>query len=40
MLTAESRKKAIRELRKSDHYILVLWDLSPKSEHPTRDFFA
>jgi hypothetical protein len=30
---------AIRTLRKGDHYLLVLWDIKPKSEHPTRDFF-
>ena len=31
--------QAIRELRKGDHYFLVLWDTTPPSEHPTRDFF-
>ena len=31
--------QAIRTLRKGDHYFLVLWDITPKSEHPTRDFF-
>jgi hypothetical protein len=31
--------EAIRVLQKGDHYILVLWDISPPSEHPTRDFF-
>jgi hypothetical protein len=30
---------AIRELRKGDHYFLVLWDIRPPTEHPTRDFF-
>ena len=27
-----------RTLRKGDHYLLVLWDSSPPSEHPIRDF--
>ena len=31
--------QAIRTLRKGDHYFLVLWDIKPMSEHPTRDFF-
>jgi hypothetical protein len=31
--------QAIRTLRKGDHYFLVLWDIKPASEHPTRDFF-
>jgi hypothetical protein len=31
--------QAIRTLRKGDHYFLVLWDITPRSEHPTRDFF-
>jgi hypothetical protein len=31
--------QAIRTLRKGDHYLLVLWDIKPRSEHPTRDFF-
>jgi hypothetical protein len=31
--------QAIRTLRKGDHYFLVLWDIKPGSEHPTRDFF-
>lgn len=30
--------QAIRTLRKGDHYFLVLWDITPGSEHPTRDF--
>jgi hypothetical protein len=30
---------AVCELRKSDHYFLVLWDTRPPTEHPTRDFF-
>ena len=30
---------AIRMLRKGDHYILVLWDVAPQSDHPMRDFF-
>ncbi len=30
--------QAIRTLRKGDHYFLVLWDIKPRSEHPTRDF--
>ena len=29
---------AIRALRRGDHYLLVLWDSSPPSEHPIRDF--
>ena len=29
---------SIRTLRRGDHYLLVLWDIKPKSEHPTRDF--
>ena len=31
--------QAVRTLRKGDHYLLVLWDIEPPSEHPTRDFF-
>jgi hypothetical protein len=31
--------EAVRELRKGDHYLLVLWDIEPPSDHPTRDFF-
>ena len=31
--------QAIRMLRRGDHYFLVLWDIKPTSEHPTRDFF-
>jgi len=31
--------QAIRTLRKGDHYLPVLWDIKPRSEHPTRDFF-
>jgi hypothetical protein len=31
--------QAIRTLRKGDHYFLVLSDIKPRSEHPTRDFF-
>jgi hypothetical protein len=31
--------EAIRALRKGDHYFLVLWDIKPRSEPPTRDFF-
>jgi hypothetical protein len=31
--------QSIRELRKGDHYVLVLWDAAPPSEHPTRDNF-
>jgi len=31
--------QAIRTLRKGDHYFLVLWDITPRSEHPTRDSF-
>jgi len=30
--------RSIRTLRKGDHYILVLWDVEPPSEHPIRDF--
>lgn len=30
---------SIRTLRKGDHYLLVLWDLEPPSDHPVRDFF-
>jgi hypothetical protein len=29
---------AIRTLRRGDHYLLVLWDLEPPSDHPLRDF--
>jgi hypothetical protein len=29
----------MRTLRKGYHYILVLWDINPPSEHPTRDSF-
>jgi hypothetical protein len=32
--------RAIRLLRRGDHYILVLWDLKSPTEHRTRDFFA
>jgi uncharacterized membrane protein YidH (DUF202 family) len=28
---------AIRTLRRGDHYILVLWDTKPPSEHPIRE---
>jgi hypothetical protein len=31
--------QAVRELRKRDHYFLVLWDIELPSDHPTRDFF-
>ena len=31
--------EAIKTLRKGDHYFLVLWDINPPSEHPTRDTF-
>jgi len=31
-------KLAIRTLRRGDHYLLVLWDSAPPSEHPIRDF--
>ena len=31
-------KLAIRTLRRGDHYLLVLWDSVPPSEHPIRDF--
>src|SRR5260370_17878982 len=31
--------EAIKILRKGDHYFLVLWDINPPSEHPTRDTF-
>ena len=31
--------EAIKKLSKEDHYILVLWRATPKSEHPQRDFF-
>jgi hypothetical protein len=31
--------EAIRALRKGDHYFLVMWDIAPPSEHPTRDTF-
>jgi hypothetical protein len=30
---------AIRTLRKGDHYLLVLWDVAPTSDHPMLDFF-
>jgi hypothetical protein len=30
---------AIRVLERGDHYILVLWDSEPSSDHPVRDFF-
>src|SRR5215467_105917 len=30
---------AIQTLRKGDHYVLVLWDVAPQSDHPMRDFF-
>ena len=30
---------SVRDLRKGDHYVLVLLDLEPTSEHPTRDSF-
>jgi hypothetical protein len=29
--------QSVRELRKGDHYVLVLLDLEPASEYPTRD---
>jgi hypothetical protein len=31
--------QAVHELRKSDHYFLVLWHLRAPTEHPTRDSF-
>jgi hypothetical protein len=31
--------QAVHELRKGDHYFLVLWDLKVPSERPRRDFF-
>jgi hypothetical protein len=31
--------QSVRELRKGDHYLLVLWDVELPSEHPTRDSF-
>jgi hypothetical protein len=31
--------EAMRVLNKGDHYILVLWDTEPSSDHPVRDFF-
>ena len=31
--------EAMRVLHKGDHYILVLWDTEPSSDHPVRDFF-
>jgi hypothetical protein len=31
--------EAMRVLRRGDHYILVLWDVEPSSDHPVRDFF-
>ena len=30
--------KALKKLSEGDHYVLVLWRASPKSEHPRRDF--
>lgn len=30
--------EAMRVLRRGDHYILVLWDVEPSSDHPVRDF--
>jgi hypothetical protein len=29
--------QAVRTLRKGDHYFLVLWDITSRSGHPTRD---
>ena len=34
---ARNWDQSIRTLRKGDHYILVLWDVEPPSEHPIRD---
>lgn len=31
--------EAIKKLSKEDHYLLVSWRATPKSEHPRRDFF-
>jgi hypothetical protein len=31
--------QSVRELRKGDHYVLVLLDVEPPSEHSTRDSF-
>ena len=31
--------QSVRELRKGDHYVLVLCDAESPSEHPTRDSF-
>jgi hypothetical protein len=36
---ARNWNEAIRTLRKGDHYFLVLWDITPPSDHPTRDSF-
>jgi hypothetical protein len=35
--TPRNWDQTIRALRKGDHYILVLWDRKPPSEHPIRD---
>jgi len=34
--TVRDWDEAVRELRKGDHYILVLWDPKSPSEHPPR----
>lgn len=31
--------KAIRVLRRGDHYFLVMWDMKPPTDHPVGDFF-
>jgi hypothetical protein len=36
---ARTWDQSIRALRKGDHYILVLWDINPPSEHRIRDSF-
>jgi hypothetical protein len=37
--TARVWKESFRKLREGDHYLLVLWNAAPLSDHPTRDFF-
>lgn len=37
--TANVWKESFRKLREGDHYLLVLWNAEPLSDHPTRDFF-
>jgi hypothetical protein len=38
--TARVWKESFRKLQEGDHYLLVLWNTAPASDHPTRDLFT